>query len=242
MARTVKDAATILNMIAGKSAYDSATDQIPYSHIPDFAAKCSPLALENVRIGIPRNAMEKGTQAVDATFESVLIALKEAGAIVVDNTDFADLETFKSLNTDLVLLRDFKDFLAAFLQDLPVNPHNVRSLEDVIEFTKSNADECFPDRDIGSFEQAISSPINTSEEYQDMLRKSIHFAERGLKDTLEHNSLHAVVLPASAIHATSMAAILGWPIITVSMGYYPEDAKILYDQRGDIVIEGPGIP
>ncbi|KUL86290.1 hypothetical protein ZTR_08571 [Talaromyces verruculosus] len=169
IAGTVKDAAMILNVIAGKSPYDSATDQIPCSSIPDFTAKCSPLALENIRIGIPRNAMVKGNKAVETIFESVIIALKEVGAPVVDNTDFTDLETFKGLNRDLILLRDFKDSLDTFLKDLPVNPHGIRCLEDVIESTKSNAGECFPDRDLGLFEQAISSLPETSEEYQSML-------------------------------------------------------------------------
>lgn len=48
-----------------------------------------------------------------------------------------------------------------------------------------------------------------------MLRKSLDYAEKGVKDSLEHNSLHAVVFPISAIHATSIAATLAWPIITV---------------------------
>ncbi|GAM34993.1 hypothetical protein TCE0_015r02939 [Talaromyces pinophilus] len=242
IARTVKDAAMILNAIAGKSPFDSATDRIPYWPIPDFTAKCNPFALRKIRIGIPRNAMKKGTQDVDTVFQSAITALKEAGAIVVDDINFSDLEKFKGLNTDLVLLRDFKDSLDTFLQNLPVNPHSVRSLEDVIEFTKLNAGEFFPDRDIGTFEQAISSPHKASDVYQDMLHKSIYYAQNGLKNTLEHASLDAVALPASAIHATSMAAVLGYPIVTVPMGYYPKDAEIHYNNRGDLVTAGPGFP
>lgn len=75
-----------------------------------------------------------------------------------------------------------------------------------------------------------------------MLRRSIHYAEKGVRDTLDSDLLDAVVLPALATHGTSMAAVLGWPIITVPMCYYPEDADILYDEREDLVTQGPGFP
>jgi hypothetical protein len=107
----------------------------------------------------------------------------------------------------------FKTFLST---------HMASDVSDMVEFTKPNAGECFPDRNIGTFEQAISSPHNASDEYQeDILHKFIFYAEKGLRDTLEYNFLDAVVLPASAIHVTSMAAVLGYPIITVPMGYSP---------------------
>ncbi|KAL4900657.1 hypothetical protein BDW74DRAFT_188091 [Aspergillus multicolor] len=242
IARTVKDAAIVLNVIAGRSPFDNATDKFPNESVPDFSAHCKRGALRNIRIGIPRNALKKGPQAVDTAFENAIAALKAAGATIVDNTDFDGIDTFKNLDTDKVLLRDFKHSLNSFLQDLPANPHRIRSLEDVITFTKSAPAESFPDRDIATFEQALASPHRASDEYQDMLHKSIYYAEKGPKGSLDRFSLDAVVLPASAIHATSMAGILGYPIISVPMGYWPDNIETSYNRRGDLVTAGPNFP
>ena len=60
MARTVKDAAYLLNAIAGFDASDNYTSAIPYPDysVPDYVSACNFSALHGKRIGIPRNVFD----------------------------------------------------------------------------------------------------------------------------------------------------------------------------------------
>lgn len=53
MARNVKDAATFLSAMAGKSKQDRLTDEITFEKIPDYALSCATTDLEGIRIGVP---------------------------------------------------------------------------------------------------------------------------------------------------------------------------------------------
>lgn len=55
MARTVKDAAYVLQAIAGKDPYDNYTSAIPRIPLPDYVAACKLSSLKGKRIGVPRN-------------------------------------------------------------------------------------------------------------------------------------------------------------------------------------------
>jgi amidase len=60
MARTVKDAAYLLNAIAGFDETDNYTSAIPYPDyvLPDYVAACNFSALSGVRLGVPRNVFD----------------------------------------------------------------------------------------------------------------------------------------------------------------------------------------
>lgn len=111
MARTVKDAAYILQAIAGPDPYDNYTSAIPWAsnvtNAPDYVAACKLDALAGKRIGIPRNAIGSRTAVsgpVFDAFESAINVLKEAGAIVVDNTNYTAYAAFlNSTAEDIVL-------------------------------------------------------------------------------------------------------------------------------------------
>ena len=53
MARNVKDAATFLSAMAGKSEQDRLADEIPFEKIPDYALSCATTDLKGIRIGVP---------------------------------------------------------------------------------------------------------------------------------------------------------------------------------------------
>ena len=57
MARSVKDAAYLLQAIAGMDPYDNYTSAIPYDPLPDYVAACNFSGLQGKRIGIPRNVI-----------------------------------------------------------------------------------------------------------------------------------------------------------------------------------------
>ena len=112
MARTVKDAAYLLQAIAGKDPNDNYTSAIPYDPLPDYVAACNFSSLKGKRIGIPRNVIypEPGDGPVLAAFEAAINIVRKAGATVIDNTNitaFAENEYLNGNNSTIVLEADF---------------------------------------------------------------------------------------------------------------------------------------
>ena len=70
MARTVKDAAELLAIIAGESEFDKRTWDIPFP-TQDFSACCSSTNLSGIRIDIPRNTFGDIAASVLRKFEKL---------------------------------------------------------------------------------------------------------------------------------------------------------------------------
>jgi amidase len=93
MASTIKDAATLLTFMAGKSDSDYHTNQIPFETVPNYAASCDPSALRGSRIGIPRNGLRNpigvniNTTAIINAFEEAVLLLIASGPTIIDNAN-----------------------------------------------------------------------------------------------------------------------------------------------------------
>lgn len=86
MARSVRDAAHILQVIAGADLFDDYTSRIPGS-ILDYAAACKKDALRGARLGVPWNILEM--MAPDQTpevsmFKKMVEVMRGEGADIVD--------------------------------------------------------------------------------------------------------------------------------------------------------------
>lgn len=249
MARTVKDAAYILQTIAGYDAYDNYTSAIPDDGaIPDYVSACNHSALLGARIGIPRNVISlsssNNSSPVLEAFEDAVAVLSNAGSMIVENANFSAAEDFLNSTTETeVLNADFIVNLASYLAQLVENPNNVTSLEDVREFTQYFPLESYPDRDTGLWDQALDEQgyDNTDPRFWEAYEQDLFFGgEGGLFGALERNNLDAVILPTD--FASSWAAIVRAPIVTVPLGFYPWNAPVVPNRRGNLVAEGPNIP
>lgn len=153
VAQSVKDAAIMLNTIAGKDTNDNWTSAQPFDKVPDYAKACNYSALEGARLGVPRNGidyfLDNTTKPIMAAFESALALFRTSGAKVVDEANFSvfDVPAF-SHNSNIVMGTDFVDGLSAYLEALKTNPNKVQSLADVKKFTKDDPREEYPDRDV----------------------------------------------------------------------------------------------
>ncbi|KAG0647866.1 amidase [Hyphodiscus hymeniophilus] len=102
MARTVKDAAHILQAIVGKDSLDNYTSAIPNGVMPDYVAACNLSALSQTRIGIPRNVIslisDNTTGPILEAFEEALEVLLAAGATIVEDTNFTAAAEYLSTN------------------------------------------------------------------------------------------------------------------------------------------------
>lgn len=247
MARTVKDAAYLLQAIAGSDMFDNYTSAIPFNgSLPDYVAACKMDALKGKRIGVPRNAIgsrdQESAPILDA-FEAALDILKDAGATIVDNTNYTAWEDYiQSDAEEIVLEVDFVANLKAYLAQLTYNPANVHSLADITNFTHSFGPEDYPDRNTGTWESALSRNFtNDSPELWANYLKDLYFGGTGgLLGALSNYSLDAVVLPTA--FAPGISAIIGAPVVTVPLGAYPQNTTVVPNRRGDLNATAPNIP
>jgi amidase len=251
MARTVKDAAYVLNAIAGPDPADNYTSAIPYPDIPDYVAACNFSALQGVRIGIPRNVFDSPSirnssyAPILSTFDSyALPILKAGGATIVDNTNWTGYEIEPANRTSIVLDTDFLTNLPQYLDLLTSNPQNITSVATLRNFTQSFPLEDYPDRDTAVWDEALNTSFpqsNTDPAFWAAYTLGLNLAgPQGITGALANYSLDALILPT--YFASHFPAILGSPVVTVPMGSYPAGAEVTQNSRGDLNATGPGIP
>ena len=223
IARTVKDAATILQIIAGRDPEDNYTSAQPVQ-TPNYVSACNISALSGARIGIPRNLVSS-LGANLTSFESAMNTLKAAGAIIVDNLNVTEYAlSYLTKNTTVqVLSVDFVSALpASYLSKLTSNPHSIESVSDLRNFTQN-----FPPEDYHSFPQVDTSHWdaglalgynNTSPHFWANYQLNLEAGGRqGILGLLSNHSLDALIAPTTA--AFGLPALVGSPVINVPLGF-----------------------
>lgn len=228
MTRTVTQAAEVLTAIAGSDPTDRATRDAD-KHAINYLAGLRADALRGQRIAVLRLA---AGGISNAAFETALAALKQAGAELVEvkqfkGGDFGDAEY-------QVLLSELKAGLNDYLRTSPA-PLPVRTLADVIAFNQANAAAEMPLFGQEIFEEAEKTKGLTDPAYRKARADSLRIASRDLDRLLKDNKAVALVFPTApaswkidAIHGDifpsgggnvgSMAAVAGYPHLTVPMG------------------------
>ncbi|XXG95447.1 riboflavin kinase [Hypoxylon texense] len=245
MTRTVKDAAILLQAIAGVDPHDNYTSAIPNNGvIPDYVSACQLPALSGARIGISRNMMElRAVNTQIPAFEQAISVLKAAGATIIDNINFPSAAEFLDSGVkDLIIQADFPVNLASYLSQLTENPNNLTTLAEVREFTRSSNNEEFPGRDTALWDRILFEQgwDNTDPRFEDAYRRTLYYnGEGGLLGAIERHRLDAVIAPSDGTH--TFAAGVGAPVITVPLGFSAPDAAVVKNSR-DLVISGPNLP
>ncbi|KAK3332679.1 glutamyl-tRNA amidotransferase subunit A [Cercophora scortea] len=252
LTRTVKDAAYLFTNMAGRSERDEGTWNIPFDTIPDFCTFCNTTDLSGVTIGVPRNTFRADhdpTSPVMVSFEAALKTLSSAGAKVIDRADFPEADGYKKLNDQspnlVSLCAEFKRDIARYLQSLETNPNHIHSAEDIIEFIKTTPAEEYPDRDMDIFLWTRDKDIDVgSDKYQQRLEKELFYGgEGGILGAMDKHDLDLLVVPSSQGIAIDLAAIMGFPVLGVPLGFFPEGTPVkLEDKKPNLVNEAPGIP
>ncbi len=217
MTLTVEDAAILMDAMTGSgNAYRDATLSG---------------SLEGKRIGVLNFA--KGPNAgVQANFEAVLDVLKSQGAELVEVDEYETPDGFWSAAFD-VLKYEFKATLDEYLANAAPAVKS-RSLAAVIAENKTiTAEMAVFDQDIMEMSEALGDL--DSPEYQEALSLVLTATRQdGLDKIIGENNLDAVIAPSTAptflidhVYGDSypggtgagwMAAIAGYPHITVPMG------------------------
>lgn len=226
MTRTVADAALLLTAMAGTDPADPATAEADRRKT-DFTAGLPAASLKGVRIGVLRK--QSGPHAgVNRLFDHAQADLITAGAILVPVDYDPPGEMFR--DEGLVLRFELKEGLNAYLAGLPGTP-KVRTLTEVIAFNKASPEE------LRWFGQDIFEGADLLEDrpaYEKARANSLRLAgPEGIDKLLADNKVAFLIAPTEGpawpidlvtgdhflpIGAGSLAAIAGYPHLTVPMG------------------------
>jgi len=217
MGRTVEDAAAVLTALTENGE--------------DYASNLDSGDLRGARIGVARKHLGRHP-VVDQIFEDALLALKDAGAEIIDPADIPTHDEWDDAEFE-VLLYEFKTDLNAYLQGLGPNVR-ARSLEELIRFNDEHSDAEMPYFGQEIFLMAQEKGPLTDQTYLDALVACRRLTrEEGIDAIMDAENLDAIVAPTTMpawtndlVHgghrshgASSAAAVSGYPSITVPSGY-----------------------
>lgn len=226
MTRTVADAALLLSAIAGSDPADPATAEAD-KHKTDFTAGLANASLKGVRIGVL--IRQSGPHAgINRLFDQAQADMVVAGAILVPIDYDPPAEMFR--DEGLVLRYELKQGLNAYLAGLPGSP-KVRSLSDVIAFNKATPEEL---RWFGQDTFEAANKLEDRAAYEKARANSLRLAgSEGIDKLLADNKVAFLIAPTEGpawpidlvtgdhflpVGAGSLAAVAGYPHLTVPMG------------------------
>jgi amidase len=229
MGRTVEDVALALGPLTGIDSTDTKTLLSMGKSYSDYSGFLKKDGLTGKRIGIDKKSMGFSDK-VDSLMQKAIADLKEGGAEVVE-IEFPKTENYEDPSYQ-VLLYEFKDGLNKYFEGHK-NGLKVKSLKELIEFNKSDSIE-LRYFDQGILEQAEKKGDLNSVEYKKALTTMIKATrEDGIDKVMSVNNLDAIVSPTGSPAwktdlllgdhfvggSSSLAAISGYPAITVPMGF-----------------------
>lgn len=229
MARTVRDAAILLNVLAGPDPNDPATKDCAAKGQSDYTKLLDPNGLRGARLGVARRFF--GFNAgVDRVINGCIDEMKREGAEIIDPVDYpthAGLDD-SELN---VLLYEFKVDLNAYLKTRP--SLRVKSLSDIIAFNEERRD-----REMPYFEQDLMIKAEKGEvtegAYKDALENNYRLTrDDGIDAVIGKYRLDAILAPSNGPAwltdwvagnhvsggCSQPAAVAGYPHITVPAGF-----------------------
>ncbi|NJM54386.1 MAG: amidase [Blastocatellia bacterium] len=232
MCRTVTDAAILLSAIVGTDAKDSITSQAAKGE-KDYTKFLKKEGLKGKRIGVMRQYFGSNPR-LDKLMETQLQVLKDGGAEVVDVT-FPTFGKFGDAEYE-VLLYEFKADLNQYLVN---RGSKYKTLADLIKFNEDNRAKSMPYFGQEIFVKAEEKGDLESREYRlALLQSKVMTQEQGIDSVMNKNKLDAIFAPSNSpvwmidlvngdsptnyVGSSSLAAISGYPNITVPAGFIAE--------------------
>ncbi len=231
IARTVRDAALLLNVLAGVDPEDPVTsnskDRIP----SDYTVYLDSNGLRGARIGVARNYFGFN-DLVDKVMEKAIEIMKDLGAVIIDPVTVENVKELREPEYT-VLLYELKHDMNKYLTERGLDISH-KSLKDLIDYNEKHKEQIMPYFGQEHFIQAEEKGPLTDEEYQTALEQCKKIAaEKGIDATIHEHHLDAIIAPSggpawpidlvNGDHfgggSSSAAAVAGYPNITVPAGY-----------------------
>lgn len=228
MCRTVADAAALLTVLAGADQNDPVTTARGKWEQVDYTSFLKKDGLKDMRIGVGRQYFGRNDK-VDKLIEPYWQLLKDSGATLVDVT-FPKLQAFGDAEFE-VLLYEFKADLNKYLA---ARGGPMKTLADLIAFNNTNANREMQYFGQEIFLQAQAKGDLNERAYQiALLESKLMTQDQGIDAIMDANKLDAIVAPSGGVawltdlvggdcgvfESSSLAAVAGYPNITVPAGY-----------------------
>jgi amidase len=228
MARTVTDAAILLGILSGVDPEDAVTKESEGKGHPDYTRFLKMDGLKGKRIGIDRK-WKSGLDTLNLLFRDARVLMEGMGATFVE-VEYLDTVNELGKNEFLVLEYEFKNDLNLYLSR---SRSKMRSLKDVIEFNKQNAQRAMPFFKQDILEGSEARGGLDSPEYLQALNTNLVSSQDLIRNLLRDNDLDAIcaitMSPACCTdllygdqfgdaYAGMASAISGFPHITVPCG------------------------
>jgi amidase len=240
IARTVRDAAIALGVMAGVDPDDPRTASSAEWQVAYYLPSLDLQALTDARIGVLRDFTGANPE-VDAAFDRALAVLRKQGATLEDIPLPKFIREAWSTMMGRVVDTEFRDQIEAYLEatDAPV-----ATLAEVIAVSESpqvkdSATPVNPAR-IEGYREALESRGVADLEYLDILTNRTPAARRAVERRMEEQDLDALVFPTLLCPASPLydepddtyicnapdpyapcylASTTGFPEVTVPMGF-----------------------
>ena len=232
MTRTVRDAAVLLNALAGIDPRDPATRGSQTRGQMDYTRFLDANGLRGARIGVAREKFFGYSDVTDKLVNDAIEAMKAQGAVIVDPANIETAGKFDDTEFD-VLLYEFKADLNAYLAGLgPKAP--VRTLQDIIDFNERNKEKEMQWFGQEIFVMAQKKGPLTEKKYRDALARNLRMSRtQGIDATMTKYKLDAIVAPTGSPPwvtdlvngdhfsgaSSTPAAVAGYPNINVPAGF-----------------------
>lgn len=231
MTRTVADAAILLSAIVGADKDDSITTTAKGEK--DYTRFLQKDGLKGARIGVARQYFGRN-ERVDKVLEAQLKVLKDGGATLVD-VQFPNLQKFGDAEFE-VLLYEFKEDLNKYLAN---RGGQYKTLADLIKFNEANREKEMPYFGQDIFVKAEAKANLEDRAYRlALLQSKVLTQEQGIDAAMNKDKLDAVFAPSNSptwmidlvsgdcgsgyVGSSSLAAVAGYPNITVPAGFINE--------------------
>jgi amidase len=214
MARTVKDAAVLLEILAGKDQNDSATHCL--STVPSYIDHLDNVSLKGKRIGVSYSFCTKNmNEKQKSVFDHALEVFKNEGAEIIHLEMISPLE--KKNSNYHVLLHEFKSGINNYLST--VSPSlNVRTLSDIISYNENNKKECLKHNQELLIDSNKTDGTLTSSEYLHSRLDDLNDTQRnGIDHVMVEYNLDALVSPNDVWYGIPAKA--GYPSISIPSGF-----------------------
>jgi amidase len=244
MAACVADAAALLSVLAAAdpedpvapSDDDSAERTRVASTWDSLTEALDPAAAEGARLGIWRDPSAPAGAATGALLDAAVATLRSLGAVVVDPVTLPGIDELKEPEFT-ALAHEFKygiNAYLAYLADFGFAGSLPRTLGELIDFNKRNADLVLSRFGQEIFEQSEATSGDLADRYYQAARRdATRLARTAIATPLADHELEAIVTltanPAcltdyvlgdhDVFHTSAPAAVAGCPSVTVPCGY-----------------------
>ncbi|MBT8080721.1 MAG: amidase [Gammaproteobacteria bacterium] len=228
MARTVRDAALLLTVMAARDDADPATASRPDQPI-DYADDLPADGLRGKRIGVIRSYYGSGDRPdVENLFADAIATLQGGGATIVDPVEL-NVDGMSAAEGE-VLKYEFRPDLEHYLSG---SGAALRTLRSIIEFNIANSDTVMPFFGQDILVAAQDKGPLTETAYRDALRESKRIAQSAIDTALHEHQLDVLIAPSNGpawmtdhvngdsfhVGSSSFAAVSGYANITVPAGF-----------------------